>query len=63
VGFEIFLKFQRFGFVREGGIPNQLPRLEFRGVRGFASIVVWDRPLQIGGRADVLLLRVSNAAG
>jgi hypothetical protein len=43
VGFEIFLKFQRFVFIGEGAVPRQLPRLEFSGVARLAGIVLGSR--------------------
>jgi hypothetical protein len=38
--FEIFLGSQRLVLVGESAIPDQFPRLEFGGVRGFAGVVL-----------------------
>jgi hypothetical protein len=62
VGFEIFLECQRFVFVRECTVPDQFPRPEFGGVRGFAGIMFWNSPLQVSGCANVFLLRKIDAA-
>jgi hypothetical protein len=62
MGFEIFLEGQRFVFVREGAIPNQLPRFEFGGVSGSASVVFGDPAFQVGSGAGVFLVGEFNAA-
>jgi hypothetical protein len=62
VGFEIFLEGQRFVFVREGAVPDKLPRFEFGCVGGSARVMIWYPPFQVGGRTDVLLVGKIDAA-
>ena len=60
VGFQIFLEGERFVLIREGAVPHRFPRLEFRGVRGFAGVLL--AGVQIGGDADVFMLREIDAS-
>ena len=60
--FEIFLEGQGSKLVREGAVPDQLPRLELGGVSGFSSIVLWHSSFQIFRRANVFLVGEFDAA-
>jgi hypothetical protein len=60
--FEIFLGSQRLVLVGESAIPDQFPRLEFGGVRGFSGVVLRQASFQIRGGANVFLFREIEAS-
>src|ERR1700743_1079271 len=62
MGLEVFLKCERFILVLERAIPNQLPRLVFRGVSGLAGVVLWQPPFEVRRRARICVLREIDAA-
>src|SRR5262249_50148884 len=61
VGFEMLLECQRLVLVREGTIPNELPRLELRSVSRFSCVMVRQSPLQVSGCTNVFLIEKVNA--
>jgi hypothetical protein len=62
VRLEIFLEGQRFIFVREGAVPDELPWFEFGGVSRSAGIVLGQPPLQVFRCANIFLVGKFDAA-
>ena len=59
---QVLFEVESLILVGERAVPSQLPRFEFRRMRGFSGIVVRQAQLQIRGCAGIFLSRRVPAA-